>query len=191
MVNFQDAILYLEDVGVADVLLPFLLVFTLVFAIMEKIQVFGKDKKNVHIIVALVMGLAVVIPHVAGVYPNQADVVNIINTALPNISVGIIALVMLILLLGLWGGSTFDLSQSKVTGWIIFLAFLFVGFVFIRAAGYWENFPTWLYFLEDPGTQALIVIVVIFFALVGYITKEPGERKEGFIDEFRKLVGKK
>lgn len=186
MVNFQDAIVYLEQVGVVDVLLPFLLVFTLVFAIMEKIQIFGKDKKNIHIIVALVMGLAVVVPHVVGAYPADADVVNIINTALPNISVGIIAVVTLLLLLGLWGGA--DFSQSKVGGWLIFLSILFVAFVFIRAAGYWQNIPSWLYFLDDPGTQALIVIVIVFFVLIGYITKEPGEKKEGFIDEFKKLI---
>lgn len=186
MVNFQDAILYLEQVGVADVLLPFLLVFTLVFAVMEKIKMFGEGKKNINIIVALVMGLAVVIPHVVGVYPNEADVVNIINTALPNISIGIIAVVMLLLLLGLWGGTNF--AESKVTGWMMLLAFLYVGFVFIRAAGYWENFPQWLYFLEDPGTQALIIIIIVFFILIGYITREPGAQKEGLISEFKKLV---
>jgi Kef-type K+ transport system membrane component KefB len=190
MINFQDAILYLEQVGVADVLLPFLLVFTLVFAIMQKTELFGKDKKNVHIIVALVMGLAVVIPHVTGMYSNQADVVDIINSALPNISVGIIAVVMLLLLLGLWGGTNF--AESKATGWMIFLAFIFVVFVFVRAAGYLQSLPSWLYFLDDPSTQALIVVVIVFFVIVGYITKEPSEvaKSGSFFDEIRKLVKK-
>ncbi len=188
MVNFQDAIIYLEQVGVADVLLPFLLVFTLVFAVMQKTELFGKDKKNIHVIVALVMGLAVVIPHVTRVYPDQADVVNIINNALPNISVGIIAVVMLLLLLGLWGGTNF--AESKATGWMIGLAMLFVVFVFVRAAGYLENLPNWLYFLDDPSSQALIVIVIVFFVLIGFITKEPGEKKGGLFEELSKLAKK-
>jgi len=187
-INFQDAILYLQQAGVADVLLPFLLVFTLVFAIMEKTELFGKEKKNVHIIVALVMGLAVVIPHVTGMYSQQTDVVNIINSALPNISVGIIAVVMLLLLLGLWGGTNF--AESKATGWMIGIAMLFVIFVFVNAAGYFQNLPSWLYFLEDPSTQALIIIVIVFFVLMAYITKEPGEKKGGLFEELTKLAKK-
>ncbi len=40
-----------------NVILPFLLVFVVLFAILEKVEILGKDKKNTNIIVALVVSL--------------------------------------------------------------------------------------------------------------------------------------
>lgn len=192
MATFYDTIILLQQYGITDVLLPFLLVFTLVFAILQKAKILG-DKKNFNVILALVMALAVVIPHVTGTYPANADVVNIINTALPNISVGIVAIIMLMLLIGIWGETNF--KESKVTGWMILLAFIYVAFVFISA--YYAPYggiqlPYWLYFLEDPGTQALVVVVLVFFAIIAFITREPQANKPSALsrlgDEFRKML---
>ena len=43
-----------------EVLLPFLLVFTVVFAILQKTSILGKGKKQIDAIVSLVVGLIVV-----------------------------------------------------------------------------------------------------------------------------------
>ncbi|MBI2652090.1 hypothetical protein HYX00_01375, partial [Candidatus Woesearchaeota archaeon] len=51
---------------VADVLLPFLLIFVIVFAILQKTKILGDSKKNLNVVVAIVVGLLVVIPHVTG-----------------------------------------------------------------------------------------------------------------------------
>jgi len=72
------------------------LVFTIVFATLQKTKILGEDenkkpRKNFNAVIALVMGLAVVIPHVIGSYPPDGDVVNIINNALPNVSVVLVA----------------------------------------------------------------------------------------------------
>ena len=40
---FRGAIEFFDKIGVYDVILPFLLVFTIVFAILEKTKVFGTD----------------------------------------------------------------------------------------------------------------------------------------------------
>lgn len=40
-----------------NVILPFLLVFVVLFAILEKVEILGKEKKNTNIIVALVIAL--------------------------------------------------------------------------------------------------------------------------------------
>ena len=51
---FLDFMSFLESSGFFDVLLPFLLVFTLVFAMLQKIGVLGADKK-IDLIVSLVL----------------------------------------------------------------------------------------------------------------------------------------
>ena len=40
MVNFQDLIFKLESLGFADVLLPFILIFTVIFAILQKTDIY-------------------------------------------------------------------------------------------------------------------------------------------------------
>ncbi|MDP2908831.1 MAG: hypothetical protein Q8N77_03415, partial [Nanoarchaeota archaeon] len=55
------AIEFLNEFGFYDVVLPFLLVFTLVFAILEKTKIFGveekKPKKNINAMIAFVIAL--------------------------------------------------------------------------------------------------------------------------------------
>ena len=41
--NFRENLSFFETIGIFDVVLPFLLVFTIVFAILEKTKVFGTD----------------------------------------------------------------------------------------------------------------------------------------------------
>ena len=81
MASYQlvDFINTLESWGLTDVMLPFLLMFTLMFAILQKTKILGDDKKNFNTVVALVMSLLIVIPHVNGTYPLDYDPVNIIN----------------------------------------------------------------------------------------------------------------
>ena len=75
LANFLGA---LESWGLTDVLLPFLLIFTLVFAVLQKTEILGDDKKNFNVIIALVLGLLFVVPHIAGAYPIGYDPVQFI-----------------------------------------------------------------------------------------------------------------
>src|SRR3990172_1840746 len=102
-VSFTQFIADLQNWGIVDVLLPFLLFFTIIFAILEKIKVLGEKSKKFNVVVALVMALSVVIPHVAGLYPEGGDIVDIVNHAIPNVAVFFVALILLFLLVGLWG----------------------------------------------------------------------------------------
>jgi hypothetical protein len=49
-----------------------------------------------------------------------------------------------------------------------------VVYFFGSAAGIWEGLPSWLNFLNDPDTQALIIILVVFGAVLWFITREEG-----------------
>jgi hypothetical protein len=173
---FYNIIQRLEMWGLSDVILPFILVFTVVFSIMQKVKPLGSDKegartKPFNVIVSLVMALAVVIPHVLGYYPPGADIVNIINAALPQVSIVLVAILMVLLIVGLFGGKAE--WGSGLSGWIAFFAFILVVWIFGRAAGWFYYLPDWLYWLDNPDTQAMLIVVAIFAIIIWYITKEP------------------
>ena len=61
--NLEYILQLWESWGLMDVILPFLLIFAVVYAIADKVKLLGENK-NTHIILALVMALAVIMPHV-------------------------------------------------------------------------------------------------------------------------------
>ncbi len=168
MVNFQDMIIALESTGLSDVLLPFLLVFTIVFAALKQTRILG-DERKFHVIIAMVMAFVVVIPHVLGKYPPGKDVVVIINSALPHVSVVLIAILMVLIMLGVFG---FDIGgEGYLPGGIFILAIVVVGIIFGNAAG-WFKLPGWLSFINEPTTRSLIIIILIFGIIISFIVRD-------------------
>lgn len=199
--DFRSMMLSLESIGVLDVLMPFILVFTLVFAILQKTKILGTmddgktPRKNYNVMIALVMALAVIIPHVTGRYIYGISVVDTINTALPNVALLIVGLIMALLVTGVFG-KPIDTSKSYLGGGFIILSMLTVGFIFAVAAGWIGRgyIPRWLYFLYDPNFQVLIVTIIVFAVLINFITKEdkPKTDKDGMkgtLKEFNKMFG--
>jgi hypothetical protein len=168
---FDNFIYLLDSWGVTDVLLPFILIFTLVFATLQRTKILGDGKKQYNVMIALVMALAVVIPHITGGYPFfNFDPVVVINTALPQVSIILVAILMLLLIIGVFG-SDIEFAGSTLSGWIVIFAFIAVALIFGGAVG-WFQFPIWLIFLQDPELQALIVMILVFGIIIWFITKE-------------------
>jgi len=192
---FQDAMIQLDNIGVLDVILPFILVFTIVFATLQKTKILGEDenkkpRKNFNSIVALVMGLAVVIPHV--INPQDNDVVNIINGALPNVSAVLVAVIMLLLIIGVFG-SKVDIAGSSLSGWAVIFALVATIVIFANAAN-WVILPGWLSFLEDTQTQSLIIVILVFALIIWFVTKEDkakDPKKYSSIEDLGKILGYK
>src|SRR3990170_8188000 len=76
---------------VRDLVLPFLLVFAVVFAILQKSEILGKERRQTDAIVALVVGLLVVA---------VGTTTNIITGLMPILAVGLVVLLVFFLL---WG----------------------------------------------------------------------------------------
>lgn len=191
MAAFERFVQILYNWGIADVLLPFILIFTIVFAVFQKTEILGKGKKNFNVMVALVMALAVVFPHVLHKYPRGADPVEIINNALPSVSVVLVAIVMLLLLIGIMGGEVKWLGTS-ISGWIAIISLLIILYIFGRATG-WPGFtkqmPSWLKWLDNPDVQAFIIIVLVFAILIWYITKDSDTKKSNVLTRITEDIG--
>lgn len=193
---FEDGLIALNDMGILDVILPFILVFTIVFAVLQKTKILGeengKPRKNFNAVIALVMGLAVVIPHVIGTYPSpESDIVLIINNALPNVSAVMVAVIMLLLIMGVFGGDV-NIAGSSLAGWAVLFAIIATVIIFGNAAN-WFELPLWLDFLNDSETQALVVVILVFALIIWFITKEdkPKDSKEPtFLEGLGKALSK-
>ena len=96
--GFSQLAYYFQTYGIMDFLLPFLLVFTIIYAVMQKTKILG-DKKNFNVIIALVIALTFVVPHVIGYYPLGYDPVQVMNESLPSVALVAVAAVMLLILI--------------------------------------------------------------------------------------------
>ncbi len=96
---FRQVIEFFDTIGLFDVVLPFLLVFTIVFAILEKTKVLGMEeiegkkytKKNLNAIAAFVMAFLVVA---------SSQLVEIITKVSANAVVVLFLSVLFLLLVG-------------------------------------------------------------------------------------------
>ncbi len=179
--NFTEAIRIFDSWGIIDVLVPFILIFTIIYAILVKSEILGHNKKNFNVMVAFSMGFIVVVSHVLNWFPGQADPVNIINSAIPSISLLIVGIVMFLLVIGILGGRASWMGGS-LSGWVAIISAVLVIAIFGRAAGWWGSgsLPNWLGWLDNSETQALILIILVFGVVMWFITKEDNEEGESF-----------
>ena len=194
--RLEEFVRSLERWGIADILLPFLLVFVIVYAILQKTHILGQDKKNLNVIVGIVTGLMVVIPHATGTFRQNVDPVIIINEALPQVSVVLVAVVFLLVLIGVFGQDYIFLGVSA-PGWIAFFSLITIIFIFGSAAGWWYgNFgPNLEQFFGTEGI-AVAIMLLVFGIVIAWITSESKEREDRTIlnrlgIDFSKLFGKK
>ncbi len=205
-ISYQEIFAQLQTIGVIDVLVPFILFFALSFAILEKVGIFlpkldgldaakqasaKSESKRYNAMIAFVIAAFVVVPHVTGMYPAGTDIVEIVNHALPNVSLIMVAFLTLFILIGLWGGSP-KWEDKPGPGWVVLFCFIAVGFIFARAAHFLESWPSWLNWLDDSSTMTLVVIVLAFIIIISFITggepKDAAQLKREEEASFRKSM---
>ena len=162
---------YLENFGIIDFFLPFIIVFTIVFAVLQKTKILGEPATvgKMNAVIALVLGLLFVVPHVTGNYPVGYDPVQIMNEALPGISLVGIAVIFSLILLGIFGKKYADTANPIIA----LLAIGFVIYIFGSSLSWWTG-PYDVFSWWTPETTEVMIIIAIFGIIVWMITKEPG-----------------
>src|SRR3989344_5952363 len=85
---------FLADYGFYEVFLPFILVFAIVFGILQKTHILGKDKKLINVMVSLAIGLIAI---------GSLQFSGILQEFITKIGFGVIILLGLALFLGFFG----------------------------------------------------------------------------------------
>ncbi len=174
-VDFTDMIKTLEDMGFYQVVLPFMLVFTIMFAILQKIKLFGADTKNINVVVAVVIAFFVV---------RVTSIISIINQFLPKVSMIVLVLLMFLLVLGIFGSG----ELKGWSGWPFFVGMIgaVLGIVWALVSSFpgagsgGSLLPSWL--VLTPQDKAILLAVGIFVLLL-WVFKEPKTNWEKARDE--------
>ncbi|MBI2660406.1 hypothetical protein HYX07_04550 [Candidatus Woesearchaeota archaeon] len=186
----------LESWGLTDVMLPFLLIFVIVYAILQKTKILGEARKNLNVIIGIVVALLVVIPHVTGRFPADSDPVLIINDALPQVSIVLVAVIFLLILIGVFGQEYVFLGVT-MPGWITLVSLITIVLIFGGSAGWWDSgFGTTLENFFGTEGVAIFIMLVVFGLIIAWITSDSKEkegvgiaRRMGF--DFERLFGGK
>ncbi|MBR9699681.1 hypothetical protein GOV09_04450 [Candidatus Woesearchaeota archaeon] len=186
--RFRAIIDFFDAVGLFDVVLPFILVFTIVFAILEKTKVLGTEeisgkhytRKNLNAMVAFVMAFLVIA---------SSRLVEIITTVSSQIFILLLLSVLFLLLVG----SFYQDAEGGYLkgGWkTFFMGLMFLGIVFIFL-GAIENddgdtmldvFWDWAKGSGDETTiVGSVVLLIVLILAIMYMVKDPNhtvEKKE-------------
>lgn len=172
--SFREAIVFFETLGIYDVVLPFLLVFSLMFAILEKTKILGLEKKldlrggewkpspemtrkNLNAMISFVVAFLVVA---------STKLVAIINQTLANVVLLLILSFCFLLLMGSFAEEK-DKPFALTPGWATFMKIIMalgIFLIFFNALGWLDIAYKWVVQNWDTTsfmTLALFVIVVL------------------------------
>ncbi|HLA23089.1 MAG TPA: hypothetical protein VJZ93_00980 [Candidatus Nanoarchaeia archaeon] len=145
-------------------ILPFLLIFAIVFAILEKTKVFGDDKKQTNAIVSIVIGLI----FVGFAYPKD-----VVQNMILFLTVALIVSFVVILLWGFVSGGDLEkdfLPNNGIKAAVAIFVLIAVAIAVIWATGFQEGALDFLFgqsWSNEFWTNALFIgAVVIAIVLV-------------------------
>ena len=165
MVDFNRVISNLISIGVYDVLLPFILVYAIVFAILQKSKIFEggssstENAKSVNAVVALVFGLFIVAAY---------NLVQLIQNLIINTIIVLIFILCVFIVIGLIFGDDykkfFDLEKNKkFSFFILALAFLIILGILLTLLGVIDWFlDIWRNSNSSLNWDTIYTILAIF-----------------------------
>lgn len=176
MVDFRAIINKLVDIGFYNVFLPFILVYVIVFAILEKSGIFKKSNnedsgqtKNVNSVIAFVFALFVVASIQTVIY---------IQSLIINIVLFIVFILCVLILLGFVLGEGYtELFKNKwVKGGVATIIFLVSLVILLNLLGFWD----WLsdYSFGDADTWVSILVFAGIIGVLVWVTKSDGKAVE-------------
>ena len=168
--TFREVLVFLDKLGVYDVILPFLLVFTIFFAILEKTQILGTEKvngeqvtrKNINSIVAFCVSFLVIA---------STKLVAVISETMAHVVLLLILGFSFMLLVGIFYG-TGEFTLKEHPAWISFfmiLMFIGVSLILINALG-WFSYVIALFKNWDAEWAASIIMFAIIIGFMVYVT---------------------
>jgi len=143
--SFNNLLQQLEDLGFFRYVLPFLLLFAIVYAILHQIKLFEENK-----------GAAILIAVAIGLLALQLDFVPaFFQTLFPKVGVGIALLVIALILAG-----AFVPTEKNTFNWIMFGvgALIFIIIVILQFSGT-EFYGSWWW--NQYGALVIVALIVI------------------------------
>ena len=165
---------FMGRIGVYDVVLPFLLTFTVVYAIFEKTAVLGKEtlgdkevtRKNLNAMTAFTIAFMVVA---------SSKIVEVITAVSSKVVVLLFLVVFFLMLIGTFYGKSEEVILAKDSWWrTVFTVIMFVGIALIFFDSITignQSILQWLWsFLSAFWTSTAVASVIFIAFLIGFIS---------------------
>lgn len=157
MIDMRSLFYEMESMGFYEYILPFMLVFVVVFAILEKTKIFGGEKggpakTNINVVVSLIIGLLIL---------SEPTIIGWMNAYLSRMAFFIVLGIMMMLVVSMFGGGDdFGSSTGTILGIIIALVALFWS---LSSGTYGLSTPYWFYYLESYLSTFLVIGLLVGF----------------------------
>lgn len=169
---FRGTMDFFDTLGIFDVVLPFLLVFTVMFAILDKTKIFGTvtiegiqyTKKNLNAIVAFAISFFVVA---------SSKLVEVITKVSSQMVILLLLVVFFLILIGTFFKEGEDVALFG--GWrTFFMIFMFAGVILIFAdAIKTETGESWLQwiinYIINNFSSHVVASIILLLVMVGFI----------------------
>ncbi|MBW3001946.1 hypothetical protein KY338_02160 [Candidatus Woesearchaeota archaeon] len=175
---------FLQKIGIYDVVLPFLLTFTIVFAILEKTKILGSEeiegkkytKKNLNAMVAFVIGFLVIA---------SGKLVEAITTVSANIIILLLLSVFFLMLVGTFFKKDEDVALEGFWRYV-FMIVMFVGIVAIflsaiktdAGISWLQVILNWISMFWTSAAVASIILIIGIIVFVWLMVNPPKWGKE-------------
>jgi hypothetical protein len=188
MTVFGDSINFLVKLGIYDIVLPFLLVFVLVFALLEKTKALGTErarddkgeyqeytKKNLNAMVAFVTGFFVVA---------SSQLVSVINRSLSQIFLLLLLVICFLMVAGALHQQTkegFFLDPKKHGFYYgAFMVIVFGGIIaiFLNSLGWLDLVYNFLKDNWNTDYIASVIFIIIIVGFMAWIMSDPKPKPE-------------
>jgi len=168
---------FLNELGVYDVILPFLLVFTMVFAILEKTKIFGVEKlgdetvtrKNMNAMTAFVMGFFVVA---------SSKLVALIHQVASQAFLLILLVVLFLMLAGiLRKEGEFELDEKWRNGFMG-VALVVIILIFLNSLGWLQIGYDYITKYWDSQATSAAILLLFMGLFIAWITSSGSRKKK-------------
>ncbi len=156
----------------SEAILPFILIFTVVFAILQKSKILGDGKKQIDALVALVVGLITI---------TFANAVGIISYLIPFLAVSVVMILIFLILVAMVSTGEKGFELHKGFKWtIMILAFIAVVIAGLIVTGAWDYLA---YQFSGPDgaswfTNAVFIVIIVGAALLVFFGDKKTEGKD-------------
>jgi hypothetical protein len=178
---FRGSLSFFNQLGVFDVVLPFLLVFTLVFAILEKTKILGTTKvkdeeltrRSLNSMVAFVTAFFVIA---------SSQLVGIINDVMGKMVLLLLLSICFLLLAGSFHQGNKEFFLDGAFKWIfMIIMFIAIIFIFLNAIKTSDG-TSWLeygynFMIDNYDSRATssIILAVVVLGFILFITWDPSK----------------
>jgi len=180
-----NVLVFFERIGIYDVVLPFLLVFTIVFAIFEKTKVLGTEKiggevyprKNLNAMASFVIGFLVIA---------SAQLVEAITRISANVVILLLLAVFFLMLVGTFFGKEEEVALTGI--WRQgFMVVMFIGILFVFLAAiktqsgqsWLDVFWQWVTSFWTSTAVASIILMIGVVLFIYFMAKGPKPSEGG------------